>query len=197
MELKLRNEVVLVPVEKLIPYENNAKTHPQDQVEKIVSQILLAGWDQPIVLDRDFVIIKGHGRRLAALMMGLVEVPCIFSDVSAEVARAVRLGDNKSAESPWDEIKLASELKIIEGQLATIKDTGFNRLEFERIMRLKVVSETTHWGSGMEQVDETEANTDGILAAVKFLVPAEQVPKFISTMKEFLLTTEFAGVQLG
>ena len=54
-------------VEKLIPYENNVKIHDEKQVKKIAESIKRFGWDQPIVVDKDGVIIKGHGRRLAAL----------------------------------------------------------------------------------------------------------------------------------
>ncbi|MCV5918272.1 ParB N-terminal domain-containing protein, partial [Escherichia coli] len=63
--------VELRPLDWLKPYERNAKLHPPDQVRRLAATIRAHGWDQPIVVEPDGTIIKGHGRRLAAIELGL------------------------------------------------------------------------------------------------------------------------------
>lgn len=87
----------------LKPYPRNAKTHPQKQVDNIVNSIRRFGWQQPIVVDSDMVVIIGHGRLLAAHQMGLKQVPVLVADnLSEEEARELRIVDNKANESEWD-----------------------------------------------------------------------------------------------
>lgn len=70
-------EVEVWDIEDVHPYVNNPKQHPDEQVERIRSSIKNYGWDQPIVVDAEGEIIKGHGRREAALSLGLEQVPVI------------------------------------------------------------------------------------------------------------------------
>jgi ParB-like chromosome segregation protein Spo0J len=78
----------------LTPYSNNAKTHPVEQVDKIAASIASFGFDQPIVVDGDGVIIKGHGRREASLRLGLDNVPVLVrTDLSVAEIKAARLAD--------------------------------------------------------------------------------------------------------
>jgi len=110
----VHDRVERVPIEDLIPYANNAKSHPDEQVKKIASSIKNYGWDQPIVVEADDEIIKGHGRRQAAELLGIDEVPVIRrDDLSDAEAKAARIADNKTAESPWDNDLLATELETL------------------------------------------------------------------------------------
>ena len=110
----LHDEVEVVDRDELLPYGNNPKQHPDEQVEKIASSIKNFGWDQPIVVDGDYEIIKGHGRYQAAKRLGLDEVPIIVQDdLTDEEARAARIADNKVAESEWDDELLASEVDML------------------------------------------------------------------------------------
>lgn len=99
----------------LVPYERNAKKHPKEQVEKIVKAILAAkGFDQPIVVDKNMVIIKGHGRRLAALQMGLKQVPVVVrDDLNEDEVRAARHADNRAGISDFDTEMLRLDLADI------------------------------------------------------------------------------------
>ena len=101
------------PIEKLIPYENNSKKHPPAQVKKIANSIKEFGWNaSPIEVDTDSVIINGHGRRLAALSLGLAKVPVVVrSNLTNDQVRAYRLADNEAARSEYDTGLLADELK--------------------------------------------------------------------------------------
>lgn len=107
-------KIELWPIERVIPYENNAKNHEPTQVAGIAKSIAEFGWDQPIVVDRDGVIIKGHGRRLAALHLKLAEVPVLVrADLTPMQVRAARLADNRVALGGIDTDKMMIELKAI------------------------------------------------------------------------------------
>lgn len=148
------------PIGKLKPYPNNAKLHPDSQIAKIIESIKLTGFDQPIVTDTDHVIIKGHGRFMAAKQMGLKTVPVIVLDVPPEVAKAARIADNKSAESGFDMELLIQELRDIESQI-DLTVTGFDLEElgdlFERQSRLlnDAVSSTFAQGPAYGNVGES------------------------------------------
>lgn len=96
-------EIVQVSLTDIKPYKNNAKKHPQEQVDNVAESIRTLGWRQPIVLDKDGVIIIGHGRFLAAKKLGLETAPCHYAyDLTAEQTKKLRLLDNKLNESEWD-----------------------------------------------------------------------------------------------
>ena len=95
--------IVQVALTDIKPYKNNAKKHPAEQVANVAESIRTLGWRQPIVLDKDGVIIIGHGRFLAAKQLGLETAPCHYAtDLTAEQAKKLRLLDNKLNESEWD-----------------------------------------------------------------------------------------------
>ena len=92
--------VRMVEINKIIPYDSNVKIHDDEQIEKLANNIKKFGFDQPIVVDKDNVIIKGHGRRLACLKLGLDRVPVIVrDDLTKEEADAARLSDNRVTSS--------------------------------------------------------------------------------------------------
>lgn len=114
-----------VGIEMLKPYEKNAKQHPGSQVEKIANSIREFGFNQPIVADRDGVIIVGHGRYQAALLLGLEKVPVAYLDISQSKANAYRLADNRLNESEWDMDLVIEELKTLDDNLIDL--TGFSK----------------------------------------------------------------------
>lgn len=119
--------IVNMPTGELIPYENNTKIHPPEQVEHIANSIKRFGWQQPIVIDKNKVVIIGHGRLLAAKQMGLQEVPVVYADdLSEEDAQALRLADNKLNESPWDMSKLEEELAQLAIDGIDMSEFGFD-----------------------------------------------------------------------
>jgi ParB-like chromosome segregation protein Spo0J len=124
---------------KLKPYSLNAKKHPPEQIEKIIRSINLSGFDQPIVVNKegkDLVLIKGHGRLLASLQMGLKEVPTVVLELPKLVADQARLMDNKSAESDYDVEVLVKELSKFNTE--QIIDTGFSADDLQgMIMQLE------------------------------------------------------------
>jgi len=123
----LHDDVAIRPLNDIVPYGENPKEHPQEQVDKIASSIQRFGWDQPIVVDGDGTIIKGHGRYQAAQKLGLEEVPVIEQPgLSDAEVRAARIADNRVAESGWDDDLLAVELELVEESPIDAELTGFD-----------------------------------------------------------------------
>ena len=117
-------------VNDIKPYEKNAKSHPQSQVERIAKSIKEFGFKQPLVIDKNNVVIIGHGRLLASKMLGLEEIPCVMADdLDKEQIKALRLADNKVAESEWDMAFLREELNSILD--IDMMDFGFTDDDFE------------------------------------------------------------------
>jgi site-specific DNA-methyltransferase (adenine-specific) len=95
----------------IMPYAANAKKHDRRQINNVAESIKQYGFVQPIVIDRNGVIVIGHCRALAAQKLGMKEVPCVcVDDLTPEQVNALRLVDNKSNESDWDFDLLAVEL---------------------------------------------------------------------------------------
>jgi DNA modification methylase len=104
------------PVERLVPYERNARTHSAEQVAQIAASIQEFGFTNPILVASDDGIIAGHGRLEAAKQLGLMEVPVVVLDhLTDEQRRAYVLADNKLAlNAGWDESVLAVELQALQ-----------------------------------------------------------------------------------
>ena len=98
-------------LDSIRPYAANAKKHDATQVANVAESIRQYGFVQPIVIDKDGVIVIGHCRALAAEKLGMKEVPCVcVDDLTPEQVKALRVIDNKTNESPWDMDLLAAEL---------------------------------------------------------------------------------------
>lgn len=98
-------------LDAIVPYAANAKKHDKRQINNVAESIRQYGFIQPIVIDRNGVIVIGHCRALAAQKLGMEEVPCVcVDDLTPEQVNALRLVDNKSNESDWDFDLLANEL---------------------------------------------------------------------------------------
>jgi len=124
------------PVDSLVPYVNNARTHSDEQVAQIAASIREFGWTNPILVDGERGLIAGHGRLKAARMLGLTEVPVIeLSHLSAAQKRAYVLADNRLAENAgWDKELLSlelSELQVADFDLGLL---GFSDDELDDLL---------------------------------------------------------------
>lgn len=100
-----------ISVKDLIPYERNTKKHDKTQINNVAESIKQYGFVQPIVIDKDNVVVIGHCRLLAAKQLKMKEVPCVcVDDLTEEQVKALRIVDNKSNESEWDFDILPDEL---------------------------------------------------------------------------------------
>lgn len=100
-----------INLKNITPYKDNAKKHNKQQIDNVAESIKQFGFVQPIVVDKDNVIVIGHCRYEAAKKLKLTEVPCVcVDDLNEEQVKALRIVDNKSNESEWDFDILADEL---------------------------------------------------------------------------------------
>lgn len=113
-------------INSIFPYEKNAKKHPKKQIQQVADSIREFGFNQPIVVDQNNIIIVGHGRLEAAKLLGIKEVPVLKLDVSEDKAKAYRLADNKLNESEWDMELVIDELKELNLSGFDIELTGFD-----------------------------------------------------------------------
>ncbi len=129
--MKTTTDMQLVPVDSLIPYVNNARTHSPEQLVKLRSSLREFGFINPVIIDRDFNVIAGHGRIAAAKEEGITEVPCVFVDYLTEAQKkAYILADNRMAlDAGWDEELLRIEIESLQGADFDVSLTGFGEDE--------------------------------------------------------------------
>lgn len=122
-------------LDSIRPYAGNAKKHDATQVANVAESIRQYGFVQPIVIDKDGVIVIGHCRALAAKKLGMKEVPCVcVDDLTPEQVKALRVVDNKTNESPWDMDLLAAELPGLDLEGFDIDfDLDFDKAEVEAV----------------------------------------------------------------
>lgn len=108
-------KVIQKKISEIMPYEKNTKKHDQTQIDNVAESIKQFGFVQPVVIDRDGVIIIGHCRVLAAKKLKIKEVPCVcVDDLTEKQVKALRIVDNKSNESDWDMDFLIEELEDVD-----------------------------------------------------------------------------------
>ncbi len=131
-----------LPVDHLVPYANNARTHSDEQVAQIAASIREFGFTNPVLVDKDGTIVAGHGRVLAARKLGMAKVPCLrLAHLTPHQVKAYVLADNRLAlNAGWDEELLKVEL------------TGLNELGFD----------TSILGFSQEEIDRMLADYDEV-----------------------------------
>ena len=130
-------QVVTWPVEKLIPYARNARTHSAEQVAQVAASIAEFGWTNPILAGADGIVIAGHARLLAARKLGMTEVPVIVLDhLTESQRRALVLADNRLAlNAGWDEEMLRVEMAALEEDGFNLEVVGFTDEEIADLLR--------------------------------------------------------------
>lgn len=125
------SEMNLVDIDKLIPYVNNARTHSKEQINKLRASIREFGFINPVIIDRDYNVIAGHGRIMAAKAENITEVPCVFVDyLNDSQKKAYILADNRMAlDADWDEELLRVEIESLQGADFDLNLTGFDEAE--------------------------------------------------------------------
>ena len=136
MSKKTTTDMQLVPLDKLVPYVNNARTHSPEQIGKLRSSLREFGFINPVIIDRDFGIIAGHGRVLAAREEGIKEVPCVFVDHLTEAQKkAYIIADNRMAlDAGWDEELLRVEIESLQAEAFDLALTGFEADELADLL---------------------------------------------------------------
>lgn len=133
--MKTTTDFKLVSVDKLVPYVNNARTHSPEQINKLRSSLREFGFINPIIIDKDYGVIAGHGRLLAAKEEGMTEVPCVFADHLTEAQKkAYIIADNRMAlDAGWDEELLRVEIEALQADAFDLALTGFDEKELSKL----------------------------------------------------------------
>lgn len=157
-------KITMKPIEWLKPYGMNAKQHPDDEIGRLAATIKRFGWDQPIVTEVDGTIIKGHGRRLAALKLGMSEVPVLVrADLSKAEADAARIADNAAFGMRYDTRMMQDELRRLTEEAPEIhlddlalsdKDRTLLLAQLDEANTAAILADTI---SEIERVKEEEA----------------------------------------
>ena len=129
--MKTTTQMTLVPIDKLIPYINNARTHSAEQINKLRSSLREFGFINPVIIDGDYNIIAGHGRVAAAKAENIAEIPCVLVDHLTEAQKkAYIIADNRMAlDAGWDEELLRVEIEALQAESFDISLTGFDNDE--------------------------------------------------------------------
>ncbi|MDE6501282.1 MAG: ParB N-terminal domain-containing protein [Ruminococcus sp.] len=129
--MKTATDFQLVPTDKLIPYINNARTHSKEQIAKLRSSLREFGFVNPIIIDKNFNVIAGHGRLEASKAEGFEEVPCVFVEHFTETQKkAYILADNRMAlDADWDDELLSLEMEELQNVGFDLEVTGFDEKE--------------------------------------------------------------------
>lgn len=142
-----------VNIDKLVPYARNARTHSKEQILQLRASLREFGFVNPIIVDKDYNVIAGHGRIMAAKEEGITEVPCIFVEHLTEAQkRAYIIADNRLAlNAGWDVEMLSVELADLQGADFDISLLGFDNAELNKLL------------GGMEDVKDDDFDVDAEL----------------------------------
>jgi hypothetical protein len=169
-------KVELWDIERVKPYPKNTKLHPDEQIERLSRTISRFGWDQPIVVDKHGVIIKGHGRRLAAIKLGVKQVPVwVRADLTQEEADAARIADNAVIGMQFDTGMMQEELRRLleDGSSLNVDDLGLTAKDQQLLLDdLAVPSVDAIMGDTHETI-EKQKNEDAERVAA---VDKEEIP---------------------
>lgn len=126
----------MVNVADLVPYDRNARTHSDEQVEQIAAMIREVGWTNPIILGASNLILAGHGRRLAAIKLRIKRVPVIdVTHLTPEQQRLYVIADNKlTLNGGWDLEVLKLEVLELGAAGCDLTLTGFDDVELKDLI---------------------------------------------------------------
>lgn len=178
------------PLDALIPYARNSRTHSEAQVAQIAASIREFGWTNPVLVDEQQTIVAGHGRVMAAQKLGLDSVPTItLAGLTEAKRRAYVIADNKLAlNAGWDEEMLKVELQELTDAGLDVGMVGFSPEELNVLFN--------GWQSDIDVVDKHGENTDGIDS--KITVRCAQVDKddVVQTLQRAIAESGISGVSI-
>jgi ParB-like chromosome segregation protein Spo0J len=163
------------PLEKLIPWARNPRTHSDAQIAQIAASIAAFGFNNPILVDTKRGILAGHGRLLAARKLQLREVPVIVLDHLTDAQkRAFIIADNQLAlNAGWDDTLLAAELAALQQEDFDVRLLGFDDHDLARLLAAQDAAEGLTDEDAVPELPETPISLLGdlwILGDHKLLV---------------------------
>ena len=141
----MAKRIELWPIDRLVPYEKNARVHSAEQLAQLRASIQEFGFTNPILVDSKDGVIAGHGRLEAARDMGLTEVPVVVLDhLSPEQKRAYVIADNKLAlNAGWDFSLLQQEVAALNLADFDLDLLGFDEKELSALLDPERIDEPT------------------------------------------------------
>lgn len=122
-------------IDRIKPYENNPRTLPEKAVAKVAGSLKKFGFQKPIVIDEQGIILAGHVVLKAAQQAGFSRVPVLISNLDAKAARAYRLADNRTAqETDWLDALLKDELTALDDDGFDMASLGFDDRELQKLL---------------------------------------------------------------
>jgi hypothetical protein len=179
------------PVERLVPYERNARTHSPEQLAQIAASIVEFGFTNPILVASDAGIIAGHGRLEAAKSLGLPEVPVVVLDhLTPAQRRAYVIADNQLALiSGWDDELLKAELAELDGLEFDLTLLGWGE-------DLPTFAEDPDYSALEELNDPTEELADGVMKAIQVEFRPEDYEEAKSLVSAARKRGDYIGMKL-
>ncbi len=176
-------KVELMPVDQVIPYARNPRINAH-AIEKVAASIKEFGFRQPIVTDKEMVIVVGHVRFEAAKRLGLKKVPVhIATELTPEQIKAYRITDNRvGEESEWDKALLQLEIAELDAATYDTELLGFNA---EELKEIQSSLDSMEDGFGEDDDDDIkEADTTARIAGYTFPIPREQYLEWMEAIKQ-------------
>ena len=199
MNTNTTTELQLVPIEKLVPYANNARTHSPEQIKKLRSSLREFGFINPVIIDRDYGVIAGHGRILAAQEEGIEKIPCVFADHLTEAQKkAYIIADNRMAmDAGWDEEMLRVEIEALQAADFDPLLTGFDEKELADLFESeedKVKDDDFDLSAALEKAAFVERGDVWIVGRHRLMcgdaTSAEDVARMMDGKKANLIVTD-------
>jgi ParB-like chromosome segregation protein Spo0J len=149
--LRIVSHIEIWPIDRLIPYARNVRTHSDKEIQELGRSIGENGFVNPVSVDQRGNVIAGHRRVLAAALIGLTHLPVIVLGYLTETqVRALRIADNRIAENAgWDQEILQAELAALLLEKVDLTSLGFAELELKKILE--------EFESQTASIDENEA----------------------------------------
>ena len=166
-----------IQIEEIIPYSRNPRKN--QHVHKVATSIKEFGFQQPIVVDKNMVVIVGHTRLLASQKLGLKEVPVLVADLSESKAKAYRIADNRlNEDSNWDDELLNLELIDLQKDDYDLDSLGFEKNELEKIFN----SDDPLFVAPDQSFEEVAPNVEDLMPSqvrmIQLFLDSETEPKF-------------------
>ena len=174
-------QMQLVDINKLIPYVNNARTHSPEQITKLRSSLREFGFINPVLIDRKYNVLAGHGRIAAAKEEGITEVPCVFVEHLSEAQKkAYILADNRMAmDAGWDTDLLLVEMESLKDMGFDIGMTGFDEKEIADLFETDTEGEGDNFD--VDAGDSTDPETyKRLLGDTKVNLVCTDAPYFVN-----------------
>ena len=171
----------------LIPYARNSRTHSEMQVAQVAASIKEFGFTNPVLIDKDNVLIAGHGRVMAAQKLGLEQVPCIRLCYLTEAQKkAYVIADNKLAlNAGWDDEMLALELSELQDLDFDLDLTGFDADE---------LNELFNFDADENEDEKQESSSGNKYLTISFSVDIKQKTMLEKTLKKVMERDQFKSL---